>query len=39
MDKAKMVPWILEDYMAKRKANAFIWDINDPSFIANPDYK
>jgi ABC-type sugar transport system substrate-binding protein len=39
MDRNSMVPWILADYMAKRAANAFIWDINDPSFIANPDYK
>ena len=39
IDRDKMVPWILADYMAKRKANAFVWDITDDSFIANPDYK
>ncbi len=39
MDRTKMVPWVLADYLAKRQANAFIWDITDASFIANPDYK
>jgi ABC-type sugar transport system substrate-binding protein len=39
MDRNKMVPWVLADYLAKREANSFIWDINDASFIANPDYK
>jgi len=39
MDRSKMVPWVLADYLAKRKANAFVWDITDPSFVANPDYK
>ena len=39
VDKNKMVPWILEDYMKKRAAKAFKFDINDASFRANPDYK
>ena len=39
MDRNAMVPWILADYMTKRAANAFVWDITDPSFVANPDYK
>jgi ABC-type sugar transport system, periplasmic component len=38
MDRNKMVPWILADYMTKRTANAFVWDINDPSFVSNPFY-
>jgi hypothetical protein len=38
IDREKMVPWILDDYMAKRAANAFIWDINDASFVSNPFY-
>ena len=38
MDRNKMVPWIIADYMAKRAANAFVWDINDPSFVSNPFY-
>jgi hypothetical protein len=35
----KMIPWILDDYMAKRDAKAFKFDINDPSFRTDPDYK
>jgi hypothetical protein len=27
-----------DDYMKKRDAGAFIHDINDPSFKANPAY-
>jgi len=38
-DKSKMIPWILDDYMAKRAANAFKYDINDPVFRANPAYQ
>lgn len=37
--REKMIPWILNDYMAKRKAGAFIYDMNNPVFRANPDYK
>jgi ABC-type sugar transport system substrate-binding protein len=39
LDASKLVPWILEDYMRKRDAKAFKFDINDPVFRANPDYK
>lgn len=39
MKRDKMIPWILDDYMAKRKAHAFIYDINNPVFRANPAYK
>jgi ABC-type sugar transport system substrate-binding protein len=39
MVRANMIPWILDDYMAKRAAKAFIYDINDPAFKANPNYK
>jgi ABC-type sugar transport system substrate-binding protein len=39
VDKNKMVPWILDDYMKKRAAKAFKFDINDPVFRNNPDYK
>jgi len=35
----KLIPWILDDYMAKRDAKAFKFDINDPSFRTDPDYK
>jgi len=31
--------WALEDYLAKRDANAFVWEITNASFIVNPDYK
>jgi hypothetical protein len=34
-----MIPWILNDYMKKREANAFVYDINDPAFRANPAYQ
>jgi len=37
--RANMIPWITDDYMAKRTAGAFKFDINDPVFRANPDYK
>ena len=39
LDTSKLVPWILDDYMKKRDANAFKYDMNDPLFRANPDYK
>jgi galactofuranose transport system substrate-binding protein len=39
LDKSKMIPWILDDYMAKRAAHAFKYDINDPAFRANPAYQ
>ena len=29
---------IHDDYLAKREAGAFVYDINDPSFRTNPDY-
>jgi len=39
MKRDKMIPWILNDYMAKRAAHAFIYDMNNPVFRANPSYK
>jgi ABC-type sugar transport system substrate-binding protein len=39
LDKSKMIPWILDDYMTKRAANAFKYDISDPVFRANPAYQ
>jgi len=39
IDRNKLIPWILDDYMAKRAQNAFVYDINNPVFRANPDYK
>jgi len=39
VDAKKMTPWILEDYMKKRAAKAFKFDINDPVMRVNPDYK
>jgi ABC-type sugar transport system substrate-binding protein len=39
LDMKKMIPWILDDYMAKRDAKAFKYDINDPVFRAHSDYK
>lgn len=38
MDRDNLIPWVLEDYMSKRKANAFVYDINDPLFKENPGY-
>jgi len=38
IDVSKHVPYILEDYMAKRAAGAFIYDINDPQFTEMPGY-
>ena len=38
MDKGELVPWVFDDYMAKRKANAFIWDITNDAFKADPSY-
>ena len=34
----KLVPYNHDDYMKKRDAGAFIHDINDPIFRANPGY-
>jgi ABC-type sugar transport system substrate-binding protein len=39
LDTAKLVPWIHDDYMKKRDAKAFVYDITNPAFRANPDYK
>jgi ABC-type sugar transport system substrate-binding protein len=33
-----LVPFFHDDYMAKRDAGAFVYDINDPSFRENPGY-
>ncbi len=38
MDVSKHVPYIRDDYMAKRAAGAFIYDINDPQFVEMPGY-
>ena len=35
----KLVPWIHDDYMRKRDANAFVYDINSPTMRVNPSYK
>jgi ABC-type sugar transport system substrate-binding protein len=34
----KLIPFIHDDYMKKRDAGAFIYDINDPAFKSNPGY-
>ncbi|MDR3376625.1 MAG: sugar ABC transporter substrate-binding protein [Ancalomicrobiaceae bacterium] len=34
----KLVPFFHDDYMKKRDAKAFVYDINDPSFRLNPGY-
>lgn len=34
----KLIPFIHDDYMKKRAAGAFIYDINDPAFKLNPGY-
>ena len=34
----KLVPFFHDDYMKKRDAGAFIYDINDPSFREQPGY-
>lgn len=39
LDKSKLIPWILDDYMKKRAANAFKYDINDPAFRADPQFQ
>jgi ABC-type sugar transport system substrate-binding protein len=39
LDKSKMIPWILDDYMKKRKAHAFNYDINSPDFRADPEFQ
>nr|WP_272214541.1 hypothetical protein [Marinicella sp. W31]MDC2880162.1 hypothetical protein [Marinicella sp. W31] len=38
IDRDKLVPFFHDDYMAKRDAGAFVYDINDPQFRDNPDY-
>jgi len=38
INRDKLVPFFHDDYMKKRDAGAFAYDINDPSFRANPDY-
>jgi len=38
LDRSKLIPWFLDDYMTKRAANAFKYDINDPVFRENPAY-
>lgn len=39
LDTAKLVPYLHDDYFKKRDAKAFKFDINDPQFKANPEYK
>ena len=39
LDNSKLIPWILDDYMTKRDAKAFKFDINDPAFRAQPAYQ
>jgi ABC-type sugar transport system substrate-binding protein len=34
----KLVPFLHDDYMTKRDAGAFVYDINDPAFRSNPGY-
>ena len=34
-----LVPYNHDDYMKKRDAGAFVYDMNDPSFRENPAYK
>jgi hypothetical protein len=34
-----MIPWLLDDYMKKRAANAFNHDINSPAFRADPEFE
>ena len=34
----KLVPFFHDDYMKKRDAGAFVYDINDPSFREQPGY-
>jgi ABC-type sugar transport system substrate-binding protein len=38
IDVNKLVPFFHDDYMKKRAAHAFIYDINDPSFREQPGY-
>ncbi len=38
IDRDKLVPFFHDDYMKKRDAGAFVFDINDPSFRENPGY-
>ena len=39
VDFDKLVPWIHDDYMRKRDAKAFNYDINNPAMRVNPAYK
>jgi len=39
INRNKLIPWILNDYMAKRNAKAFIFDMTNPVFRVNPAYK
>ncbi|MGO9412634.1 MAG: substrate-binding domain-containing protein [Spirochaetia bacterium] len=39
IDINKLIPWITENYLAKRAAGAFVYDISDPLFKPNPAYK
>jgi len=39
INRDQLIPWLLDDYMAKRAAKAFKYDINDPIFRENPAYK
>ncbi|MGA2764762.1 MAG: sugar ABC transporter substrate-binding protein [Spirochaetia bacterium] len=36
---SRMIPWLLDDYMTKRAAKAFIFDISNPVFRKNPSYQ
>jgi hypothetical protein len=38
MNVDKLVPFNHDDYMKKRAAGAFIYDINNPVFRLNPGY-
>ena len=39
LNMSKMIPWITSDYIEARDKHAFIYDINNPVFRENPDYK
>ncbi|MBV9674531.1 MAG: substrate-binding domain-containing protein [Verrucomicrobia bacterium] len=39
LDRSKMIPWFRDEYLQKRAAHAFKYDINDPVFRANPAYQ
>jgi hypothetical protein len=38
-NQSKMIPWLLDDYMKKRAANAFNHDINSPAFRTDPEFQ